>query len=147
NRRQRPAPLPLRRARRDVRVRGVVHVMHVTGGQRRHSEGEGEDDERGDESARGDAHQQDLRVTRILYEGNRESGIGSARYPKGTYCATILVEVSVAKDKKAKSGKNSKPRGEIAALIDGLNVDLQGEFQAVIMYRLYASMVQGPYRQ
>src|SRR4051794_353879 len=32
-------------------------------------------------------------------------------------------------------------------LIKGLNEDLQGEFQAVIMYRLYASMVQGPYRQ
>mgnify|MGYP003454443916 FL=1 len=32
-------------------------------------------------------------------------------------------------------------------LIDGLNEDLQGEFQAIIMYRLYASMVQGPYRQ
>lgn len=33
------------------------------------------------------------------------------------------------------------------ALIDGLNQDLRGEFQAVIMYRLYASMVQGPFRQ
>jgi bacterioferritin len=33
------------------------------------------------------------------------------------------------------------------ALIDGLNEDLRGEFQAVIMYRLYASMVQGPWRQ
>jgi bacterioferritin len=33
------------------------------------------------------------------------------------------------------------------ALIEGLNEDLKGEFQAVIMYRLYASMVQGPYRQ
>src|SRR5947209_4731717 len=32
-------------------------------------------------------------------------------------------------------------------LIDGLNQDLQGEFQAIIMYRLYASLVQGPYRQ
>jgi bacterioferritin len=32
-------------------------------------------------------------------------------------------------------------------LLDGLNIDLAGEFQAVIMYRLYASMVQGPYRQ
>lgn len=32
-------------------------------------------------------------------------------------------------------------------LLEGLNQDLQGEFQAVIMYRLYASMVQGPYRQ
>lgn len=34
-----------------------------------------------------------------------------------------------------------------ARLIEGLNDDLRGEFQAVIMYRLYASMVQGPYRQ
>jgi bacterioferritin len=32
-------------------------------------------------------------------------------------------------------------------LIAGLNEDLRGEFQAIIMYRLYASMVQGPYRQ
>jgi bacterioferritin len=32
-------------------------------------------------------------------------------------------------------------------LIDGLNEDLKGEFQAIIMYRIYASMVQGPYRQ
>ncbi len=32
-------------------------------------------------------------------------------------------------------------------LIQGLNEDLQGEFQAIIMYRLYASLVQGPYRQ
>lgn len=32
-------------------------------------------------------------------------------------------------------------------LLEGLNEDLRGEFLAVIMYRLYASMVQGPYRQ
>ena len=32
-------------------------------------------------------------------------------------------------------------------LIRGLNEDLRGEFQAVIMYRLFASMVQGHYRQ
>jgi bacterioferritin len=32
-------------------------------------------------------------------------------------------------------------------LIEGLNADLQGEFQAVIMYRVFASLVQGPYRQ
>jgi bacterioferritin len=32
-------------------------------------------------------------------------------------------------------------------LIEGLNLDLQGEFQAIIMYRLYASLIQGPYRQ
>ena len=52
------------------------------------------------------------------------------------------------KDKKYKDHK--QPSGDKAALgnlIEGLNVDLRGEFQAVIMYRLYASMVQGPYRQ
>jgi bacterioferritin len=32
-------------------------------------------------------------------------------------------------------------------LLDGLCEDLRGEFAAIIMYRLYASMVQGPYRQ
>lgn len=32
-------------------------------------------------------------------------------------------------------------------LVEGLNEDLRGEYQAVIMYRVYASMVQGPYRQ
>jgi bacterioferritin len=39
------------------------------------------------------------------------------------------------------------PSTSIDDLIRGLNEDLRGEFQAVIMYRLYASMVQGPYRQ
>lgn len=33
------------------------------------------------------------------------------------------------------------------ALIDGLNEDLAGEYQAVIMYRTYASLVAGPWRQ
>ena len=32
-------------------------------------------------------------------------------------------------------------------LIDGLNEDLAAEYQAVIMYRTYASVVSGPYRQ
>lgn len=33
------------------------------------------------------------------------------------------------------------------ALIDGLNEDLAAEYQAVIMYRTYAALVTGPYRQ
>lgn len=45
--------------------------------------------------------------------------------------------------KRAESGRDKANR----ELIDGLNQDLRGEFQAVIMYRLFASMVQGPYRQ
>jgi bacterioferritin len=32
-------------------------------------------------------------------------------------------------------------------LIEGLNEDLAAEYQAVIMYRTYASLVSGPYRQ
>ncbi len=32
-------------------------------------------------------------------------------------------------------------------LIEGLNVDLAAEFQAVITYRLFASLASGPYRQ
>ncbi|HET7274167.1 MAG TPA: ferritin-like domain-containing protein [Longimicrobiaceae bacterium] len=32
-------------------------------------------------------------------------------------------------------------------LLDGLNEDLSAEYQAVIMYRTYASLVSGPYRQ
>ena len=36
---------------------------------------------------------------------------------------------------------------DIQTLIDGLNEDLAAEYQAVIMYRTYASLVSGPYRQ
>ena len=32
-------------------------------------------------------------------------------------------------------------------LIEGLNEDLAAEYQAVVMYRTYASLVSGPYRQ
>ena len=40
-----------------------------------------------------------------------------------------------------------KAKDKTKELLDGLNEDLRGEFQAIIMYRLYASMVQGPWRQ
>ena len=43
--------------------------------------------------------------------------------------------------------KTKKTDAKKNKLLEGLNQDLQGEFQAIIMYRLYASMVQGPYRQ
>jgi bacterioferritin len=32
-------------------------------------------------------------------------------------------------------------------LIEGLNIDLAAEYQAVITYRLFASLASGPYRQ
>lgn len=34
----------------------------------------------------------------------------------------------------------------VAELLDGLNQDLAAEYQAVIMYRTYATLVTGPYR-
>jgi bacterioferritin len=46
-----------------------------------------------------------------------------------------------------KKGDLSVTKDARKQLIEGLNEDLRGEFQAIIMYRLYASMVQGPYRQ
>ncbi len=36
---------------------------------------------------------------------------------------------------------------QLQGLIDGLNEDLAAEYQAVVMYRTYASLVSGPYRQ
>ena len=36
---------------------------------------------------------------------------------------------------------------DVKELIDGLNEDLVAEYQAVIMYRTYAALVSGPYRQ
>ncbi len=36
---------------------------------------------------------------------------------------------------------------EVRELIDGLNEDLAAEYQAVVMYRTYASLVTGPWRQ
>jgi bacterioferritin len=38
----------------------------------------------------------------------------------------------------------SEPLNE---LLDGLNADLAAEYQAVVMYRTYASLVSGPFRQ
>jgi bacterioferritin len=60
----------------------------------------------------------------------------------------ILVRTTI----RGRHHRNARREGDVAKnarqrLIDGLNKDLQAEFQAIIMYRLYASMVQGPYRQ
>jgi bacterioferritin len=55
---------------------------------------------------------------------------------------------SQVEERRMATGKtDSRSDSAKQELLDGLNEDLRGEFQAVIMYRLYASMVQGPYRQ
>lgn len=49
---------------------------------------------------------------------------------------------------RTKNGKDrdTKAKGSRKELLKGLNQDLAAEFQAVIMYRLFASLVTGPYR-
>lgn len=46
-----------------------------------------------------------------------------------------------------RTAQQPKAKDATKVLLDGLNQDLRGEFQAIIMYRLFASMVQGPWRQ
>lgn len=47
---------------------------------------------------------------------------------------------------KPASKKETKVSSKVARLLEGLNEDLAAEYQAVIMYRTYASQVGGPYR-
>jgi len=47
---------------------------------------------------------------------------------------------------KARAGRTEGGTGR-KELIRGLNEDLANEYKAVITYRLYASLVKGPYRQ
>src|SRR3954470_12256958 len=57
------------------------------------------------------------------------------------------------RDKRGASGGNGggngaiRDPGSMKELIAGLNEDLSWEFNAVISYRLFASMCSGPYRQ
>jgi len=41
----------------------------------------------------------------------------------------------------------SAPSGQAAELIEGLNEDLAGELQAILMYLHYSATLTGPYRQ
>lgn len=47
----------------------------------------------------------------------------------------------------AKSDKKPSPTGDRQALIEGLNRDLAGEYQAVLMYTHYSAMLTGPFRR
>src|SRR5438094_826935 len=51
---------------------------------------------------------------------------------------------------KIQAGKGGKPASAAAdrqALIDGLNHDLAGEYQAILMYTHYSAKLTGPYRR
>ena len=51
---------------------------------------------------------------------------------------------------KTKAGKGDKPASSAVdrqALIEGLNHDLAGEYQAILMYTHYSAKLTGPYRR
>ena len=56
-------------------------------------------------------------------------------------------ERSREREENGRNGGGTRPAGSVKELIAGLNEDLSWEFNAVITYRLFASMVSGPWRQ
>lgn len=52
-----------------------------------------------------------------------------------------------ATDRLAESHKRIPTGAEQQALIDGLNRDLAGEYQAILMYIQYSAKLTGPYRR
>jgi hypothetical protein len=49
---------------------------------------------------------------------------------------------------KTGSGNGAKPvAADVRALIEGLNCDLAGEYQAILMYTHYSAKLTGPYRR
>ena len=53
----------------------------------------------------------------------------------------------VRRPEVAKNGKKPSPTKEREVLIDGLNHDLAGEYQAILMYIQYSAKITGPYRR
>jgi bacterioferritin len=45
------------------------------------------------------------------------------------------------------TGRHARPAPGAQALIDGLNHDLAGEYQAILMYTHYSAKLTGPYRR
>src|ERR1700685_2953226 len=59
--------------------------------------------------------------------------------------------LQIQKDSQARTseGNNADPPKAVTrqALIDGLNHDLAGEYQAIVMYTHYSAKLTGPYRR
>jgi bacterioferritin len=63
---------------------------------------------------------------------------------------TVQVRTQQGDRGKAAAGRGDKPAsatGERQALIEGLNHDLAGEYQAILMYTHYSAKLTGPYRR
>lgn len=56
----------------------------------------------------------------------------------------MTVQAPKKQNREIKGGNNDQQR---EALIDGLNRDLAGEYQAILMYIHYAAKLTGPYRR
>src|SRR6201988_5290271 len=61
--------------------------------------------------------------------------------------AMKLSKELVRKNNDVRNGKKPAPIPDLQALIDGLNHDLAGEYQAILMYTHYSAKLTGPYRR
>jgi bacterioferritin len=61
--------------------------------------------------------------------------------------ATVKPPKGTGRTEGAKSDKNPSPTTDRQALIDGLNHDLAGEYQAILMYTHYSAKLTGPFRR
>src|SRR5271166_682383 len=62
----------------------------------------------------------------------------------------MSVATPTKREANARSAENDKPTPAAVdkqALIDGLNHDLAGEYQAIVMYIQYSAKLTGPYRR
>ena len=62
----------------------------------------------------------------------------------------MTVQTQKASRSKSEAGRGNTPSSEDAnrqALLDGLNHDLAGEYQAIVMYTHYSAKMTGPYRR
>jgi bacterioferritin len=71
----------------------------------------------------------------------------------GFFCKEVMTMPEIAQNKyygktEAGSGeKRASTNGDRQALIEGLNQDLAGEYQAILMYTHYSAKLTGPYRR
>ncbi len=92
-------------------------------------------------------------MTRI--EFSRESNINAnIRIATGFARSAIYLEIQAmsvnapSQSKTHTESKNGAPMAtDLRALIDGLNEDLAGEYQAILMYIQYSAKLTGPYRR
>jgi bacterioferritin len=61
--------------------------------------------------------------------------------------ATVRPPKEMVRTEDAKRAKNSTIPADRQALIEGLNHDLAGEYQAILMYVHYSAKITGPYRR